>query len=1094
MMSPTLAHSGPQMIVSPAVEALADALRIHPPNAPRRGLDLDADRAPALLSFARHRAIELPWESLVPPPVSRRSSVAAEALRASIENSWGVQRGAADVWPVIQNFVLTANEGESKFVARWFVQRTYPNILGIKDEVVPAGAVVLSDRAGRRFYWLRSDEGPLDFQNAYDAAWEAASSAVRVFPSTDLPEPPTGPPFIELALPASSFDWASVLKPGSPWPQPTKPIKVPPIATAHGSYAADVEAVRTELEASWGLGIPAAILAKQVSRAAGQDLVRLDEARLRTLVPVSGKSAATVEANAVIPLADQEWVIAADGRFYHVVFRSGVNPGAVDLTDPVQYRRAWDEQIERLEQVGRRTALPFSHFESVDLRPQVILEEYKRFDLERDLASKFSLVGDAVGKRISDSVELSVAELDVLAEKYRSIKARMNWVDASRLTLKERASRLGYVLPLAPNEEFRERPNPANNEPLAPGKLYQRFVNYGSYVVSETFLKYELAIFGHLLFREYETRQYTVYRHFLDAVEIKPEREPWVTKMAELTALGFECHRFALADAGYVSDEGVPLVQMMRRAQRDEEYRRRLAVFIPVYEQRLSQGLVQVSWDVIVRPMPGYAPAVFPSLYVEEALSYRTQWRGVEAGELLHSVPLAPGEERTVSISRSIKQTTERVDSIVSVLDVTQAQSFELNDAMENVARRENTSTTSSNWNVNAGGSFGPFSASGGGGGSTTQTSKDFAESVRRTATKAARELKAQNRQEVRSSTTTSTAVTSEESTTSRISNINQGRTLNLLFYELNNVFDAGVFLDDLEFVYTPSVPLIAGTRLLNPTKMRFGDLRAIVDAIGSDPAFFATVPADREAVRRAALDRVMETILSEYVAPPAEDKSVTRLSTTRSSHALQMEAMPQLFSAEAADKTEEAENGEAAEPTLDEEIGKALQILARMTRTNAPIVPHTLVTPAPAVYVDAVVGAMPATEPYSDEMRNRELALRTAQALDRAADAELKHARALALLHGHSADEGRYELKAPVILGVTIKKRELTVTLSEELPPGSWTAVVNDTEALAIPPASSGTTIAVPLVGAAITEDTVITRLQIVERLTQVYVDYRPD
>ena len=72
-----------------------------------------------------------------------------------------------------------------------------------------------------------------------------------------------------------------------------------------------------------------------------------------------------------------------------------------------------------------------------------------------------------------------------------------------------------------------------------------------------------------------------------------------------------------------------------------------------------------------------------------------------------------------------------------------------------------------------------------------------------------------------------------------------------------------------------------------------------------------------------------------------------------------------------------------------DEEIDQVQGLLDRLQPEAQPIQPHSLVLPSSAAYADSIVGSRPATEPYSERMREAEIAARHADILDRVAAAE---------------------------------------------------------------------------------------------------------
>ena len=791
------------------------------------------------------------------------------------------------------------------------------------------------------------------------------------------------------------------------------------------------------------------------------------------------------------------WLLKVHGRRYVIKTVAGRDDPdkaweAIAAIEPLAWATA--------ENAEKPTQVPWGFLEEVDLQPSLIVREFQRLDAERTLAKTLATTAAGLLKSLEPKADGTlppeVAErVDETALSYRKLSAPIRDITEKLRTLKERAKRLGYYLPIDEDGDtaisFPVGESSWESRTLIAGRLYRQSRQSVTCTYSIDVVRYYGYPFWYpywpYLFPIVEKHTKEVLRSYDHFEEIKHYREPWVDRKEALSNGGFTCLMTELTDQGYVCDNGVSLQEVMNRCRVDDGFREHLAVFLPVYQQSLTEGVEKVKYLIAVRPMPGYEPTSFPQVFCEEQLSYRADWRGYQLGELLQSVGLAPGEEREVTITRSESTKTERVESITTVLDVTRSQKDDLQTSLENRASKEQTSKNTSNWNVNASGSLFGFSAGGGGGGSNEQTSREFSEDIRKMATSATREMRANQRQEIKSSTSTTASREATEGAKSRFSNINQGSTLNLFFYQVNNVFRAGLFVDGLKFVYRSSTPLIWGTSAYDTQSFRLREFPNLLERIARDPALFVFAAAGDggitkqfvsgpsaellervaqlsndafEQVKTSLLDQVVSTVAADYTNA-RENPELPELAEGGEGGAAQhafvatgeaLDFARALLTGAESLRARIAEASTALAPaatalsgvrgTLEKHLAvtervrdeaqrllgvvggdsfadrsrNALRFFESLTRVNAPIEQHTLLTPSAATYVDAVVGALPATEPYSEQMRALELRLREARVETQQAVAEAVP----------SAARGIRELRLPVkegdVLGISAR------------------------------------------------------------------------
>lgn len=291
--------------------------------------------------------------------------------------------------------------------------------------------------------------------------------------------------------------------------------------------------------------------------------------------------------------------------------------------------------------------------------------------------------------------------------------------------------------------------------------------------------------------------------------------------------------RFERTFDGYVTSEGVTLQEIMTRCDRDMEFWGNCVVWIPVYEQKLTQGEILTKYILVYRPLRGAEVVHLPRLFLEERLSIRRSPAvRVEVGELAHTINLAPGEKRTITIERSATSEREERRSAKSLVDVVDASSNDFATEFEREARHETESNRSTSWSVKASGSYGGFSAGAEGSGTSSLRVNDFARRLETIAQKAARSVTRKTQEEINTSTTTKTTTATSEKNVVEVENINAGRSLNLAFYRMNNVSKVGIYLDDLEFVVLPGIETVAGTGIVLPEVYRLSELKLAINRL----------------------------------------------------------------------------------------------------------------------------------------------------------------------------------------------------------------------------------------------------------------------
>ena len=722
----------------------------------------------------------------------------------------------------------------------------------------------------------------------------------------------------------------------------------------------------------------------------------------------------------------------------------------------------------------------YTAYEEIDLRPAAICRRYKDLAAQLELAQTTlnAVRGDKRDKIAEHTSNLVKAILDKKADQ-ADLERYHDWVrqlqlaeyDATRRIdrLAADAGQLGYYLHTDPDTPDKGR---------LKGSLYIVHVRKAQWTNVVRVSRHWLLPWLWMTVNQPVETMVEVYQ------KVDPNKDLLAEKRKALygdsSLPGQRLFVFEQTASGFVTSGGaMSLGELMRRCGEDEAFRRTCVVALPVYEESLTGERMLTKYSVFVRPLPGMVPAMPPRLSLVESLTYRLAWKEVQVGELASSINLAPGEERQITISKHFEQETTLTRTSSSIFDVSRAETSDLATEMENQTRQEQEHSSNLEMETKASGGWGPFSAEASAKAGTSTSLKSMSQALSKVAKKASQSVSQQNRQEISTSSSARTKITNVEETVAKIRNINQGRSLNLMFYRLYNKYEGGLFLEDLHFEIVPGVETIAGSGVHESRRYDLDDLAAVIDQLDAESSrvFAASASAANGSNGERILESISHLLDREYRRKigslgevDLEDRPSTgsrlqgsgRLATPLGTSFLMGESAgvldlpawspPVRSSPPVAEPSEPAAGGTPGVPArvaLPVEPAKTLHdgidaltdaLKARTLHSDTPVdnAKQELLVLAPGLYLDAVVGSRPSTEPYSEEMRAAERDLRRAEVAVK--ESEGLYQRALASHLGH-ADGGNF------IVGVLPdpKHNRLTLAVKSPLQPSDeWQLAVD--------------------------------------------------
>ncbi|MEW8053085.1 MAG: hypothetical protein AB2809_22245 [Candidatus Thiodiazotropha sp.] len=269
------------------------------------------------------------------------------------------------------------------------------------------------------------------------------------------------------------------------------------------------------------------------------------------------------------------------------------------------------------------------------------------------------------------------------------------------------------------------------------------------------------------------------------------------------------------SNSGLVSESGESIIDIMVRLNHSVTLRNKTIIVVPIYSHEPTDE-EPVAYQLFARPRPGLTLIQVPELFSLENITYQLKWEGAKVGDLLKSIALAPGEERTITLSTSTTRATVETTSTESTINTEQSSQESFKESFLDDIKNESTKKTSTNWNASASASFGGFGGNVSGGGKRSSSVMNFSRSLAKNAQSRSEENRKAFSLNIKSSLSVSTSQNIEESTTTVIRNPNSGSTLNIRFHNLFNHYKGTFNYGVDQLGWTSGREVIQGSGLLN--------------------------------------------------------------------------------------------------------------------------------------------------------------------------------------------------------------------------------------------------------------------------------------
>ena len=748
------------------------------------------------------------------------------------------------------------------------------------------------------------------------------------------------------------------------------------------------------------------------------------------IAPMPDQSGVAVQPGAVIAVAHPNGETGASTVLYYMLETHDEEPFGADSFpndgDAGRYDTVWKERVHSVRRVypaqGGQSVL--SEHEYLDLGVGAILQRYPFLESEQRVTTSLR---NRLETMMADEAT-NYPTLRALTSEIQGLNKELAWLRRSVSGLIGYAASKGYTLLDAPTTvtpTIRGMAQAAQT--FQPGDMFQA-VRFTTRWVEEHLIHRSRRRFLRSTKRWTEVRR--INRSAEDAKYVKIEsNDAMLGDFVQYRLAGKNAVILESVAGGYAAQDGRSLEAVLERCEIDPDYQAKCVLLMPVYRQSLFGEDIVAGYHVIHRPKRGRRIVAMPEFYLEEQISYKLRWLGMELGELLSSVNLLPGEVRDISIKTTRSSLHEEELKSVQSLEAEASSSFDTVSSVENEFQRENTSEKTRSWSVKASGSYGAFSTGGDASGTSRQTARQFAKSLNKLTTQALSKMRKSSRSEVVAHSLSREEMEAVSSASGQVSNPNVGRTLNVNYFAINNVFASSTYLDDIGFSYISPFELIDGTDIREVRSFSKEELPAFLDTVRRDIGrmvemgmeFSPDLARAGAHPTRAKVRAEAAKLAGQFVIRLKADFLVAfgDYSTDRASiEDAAMETEP----VEAFMVKEAAAAPRAVDPTQDDDLERMIE---RLVATGQPIEPDVVISPSAAVYADASTGATEGLEGYAVDMRRLEVEKQIAE-----------------IVSSMTKPDGPPETQVRTHHNVSHRKSgaaELTVTIGGTPAPGPW-------------------------------------------------------
>lgn len=690
-----------------------------------------------------------------------------------------------------------------------------------------------------------------------------------------------------------------------------------------------------------------------------------------------------------------------------------------DEDDPKDsYFDAWSRRVDVVKRVFKvDTQLKSSH-EFIDLSVGAMMEYFPYLD---DLLQSTSALQNGLNKQLSETTDVRL--MKALHKELVDLSAELASIKRSIVNLQGFASSKGYELVVKNEEKEVTYRGKKQKKQVFKGQLIQQYTYTSNWVEEYKVKRSRRKWYGSKktwteIVRKSKRAKDIDYRLITTPDENLNDylKNYLKDEVSDLDPIVFEYEGTRL-----VAKDGRTIEEVLDLCELDPSFRRTCAVLLPTFNQTLFGDDVVAGYHIVRRPQRGKSLIGWPDYFVEESLSYKMRWLGCELGELVSSINLLPGEEREISIKTTRSSLREHEMKTSTNMETDSSSSLDTLTSIENEFQRENKSEKTKSWSAKASGSYGAFSGGASASGTSKQTSRQFAKTLNKVSSKAVSKMRRQTKQEVVARELTREEVENTSTASGTIVNPNVGRTLNVNFFTINNVYSAATFLDDVGFLYVSPFELIDGTGIretfhfqkenvesfisqasLDAERTFRGSLRVSLAENPLSEIKFEEVVADFVVSFEAQLKKALTSAFNDYSSEDENSDAVSSLSVVG-------------FEKQGSTVTKLAKSG------VD-----IIDILRRITATDDPIEPTLLSSPSPALYAESGIGSNEALEAYAVDMRKLEVEEKLANVMRIGSDLS-------------SRNVGLPESKIYWNASYNLLEDKLQITLGSSIEEGAW-------------------------------------------------------